>query len=302
MRMSGWAARIGGVLLAAGCAGAVLAQEAVERVGKPVHQGLHFQPAASEIGRDIHFLDWFLIAIIVPIVVLVLALLVIVILRFRAEKNPSPARFTHNSPLEVAWTLGPVVILVVIGSVSLPILFRELDHPTPDVTIKVTGNQWFWSYEYPDEQIGFDAFMIGSPATGGDYRLDEATRAALTAAGYKEDEFLLATDNQVVVPLDKVVRLQITATDVIHSWTIQSFGVKMDAVPGRLNEAWFRAEIPGLYFGQCSELCGKDHAFMPIVVKVVSEEEYAAWLETAKQTMSTAGVAPPPAAIALAAN
>jgi cytochrome c oxidase subunit 2 len=193
-----------------------------------------------------------------------------------------PAKFTHNSPLEVAWTLIPIVILVFIGAFSLPILFKQQEIPVGEVTIKATGNQWYWSYEYVDEGISFDSYMIGSPATGGTNMMTPDVEAQLTAAGYSKEQFLLATDTAVVVPVGKVVVVQVTATDVIHSWKVPAFGVMQDAVPGRLAQTWFKAEKEGIFFGQCSEICGKDHAFMPITVKVVSEAAYAKWLEAAK--------------------
>ncbi len=201
------------------------------------------------------------------VVLLVMVLLATVILRFNRRANPTPARFTHNSRLEIAWTLVPVLILIVIGSFSLPVLFKQLEVPEPDVTIKVTGNQWYWSYEYPDYEMTFDSLLL--------------PREDLAANGYSDDLYLLATDTSVVVPVGAVVKLLVTGSDVIHSWTIPSFGVKMDAVPGRLAETWFAAELEGIYFGQCSELCGKDHSYMPITVKVVSQEAYDAWLDWA---------------------
>ncbi len=266
--------------------GGAMAQEALknlEHVGKPVPRGTGFQPAATELARDIQFLDGMILWIITAISLFVLALLIIVLLRFNHRVNKTPATFTHNSAIEVTWTLVPILILIVIGSFSLPILFKQLDIPEPDLVIKVTGNQWYWSYEYPDQGFGFDAFKL--------------ERDELADAGYTPDEYLLATDNAVVVPVNKNVVLQITASDVIHSWTIPAFGVKLDAVPGRLQETWFKAEREGVYFGQCSELCGKDHAYMPITVKVVSQEVYDEWLKSAKEEF--AGT---PAPITVAAN
>ncbi len=253
-------------------AGAAMAQDQVlgelERVGKPVPGGTGFQPAVTELADDIHWLDNFLLVIISVISAFVLILLAIVILRFNRKSNPTPARFTHNSPLEVAWTLIPILILITIGAFSVPVLFKQLEIPEADMTIKVTGNQWFWTYEYPDDGIVFDSYMLA--------------REDLAANGYHDDEYLLAADTSMVVPINKIVRVQVTGADVIHSWKVPSFGVMMDAMPGRLNETWFKAEREGIYFGQCSELCGKDHAYMPITVKVVSEAAYAKWLEAAK--------------------
>lgn len=245
-------------------------------IGKPVPGGTGFQPAATSLARDIHWLDSFILVIITVIVLFVTALLAWVIVRYNRKRQQDPATFTHNSTIEVAWTLVPILILIVIGSFSLPTLFNQLEIPEADVTVKATGNQWFWSYEYPDNDVSFDSYMLGA----GKANMDDEVRAELAEYGYSEDEWLLATDTAVVVPVNKVVRMQVTAGDVIHSWTIPAFGVKIDAVPGRLNETWFRAEQEGVYFGQCSELCGMYHAYMPITVKVVSEEQYAQWIES----------------------
>jgi cytochrome c oxidase subunit 2 len=260
---------------------AAFAADGLEIVGRPVDGALGFQPAATELMRDIVWLDTFILWIISAITLFVVALLAIVILRYNRRANPTPAKFTHNSPIEVAWTIVPILILVVIGVYSLPVLFKQLEIPEADVTIKATGKQWFWSYEYVDHEFEFDSVMIGSPADGGDFRLTPEVEARLVEAGYTRDEFLLATDTAVVVPVGKTVVVQVTGADVIHSWTIPAFGVKQDAVPGRLAELWFKAEKEGVYFGQCSELCGIAHAYMPITVKVVSEEAYTAWLDGA---------------------
>ena len=246
-------------------------------IGRPEQDGLNFQPATTELMRDIIWLDNFLLVIITVITLFVVALLGIVIFRYNEKSNPEPARFTHNSPLEVAWTLIPVVILVVIGAFSLPVLFKQQRIPEGDVVIKATGYQWYWGYEYVDHDFAFDSFMIGA----GENRLTPDVEAELVEAGYTKDEFLLATDTAVVVPVNKTIVIQVTGADVIHAWTIPSFGVKQDAVPGRLAALWFKPEQEGVYFGQCSELCGQAHAYMPITVKVVSEEAYAQWLEGA---------------------
>ncbi len=236
-------------------------------IGIPTAGGVTYQPAATELAHDIHWLSGGIHFIMLLIVLFVTALLAIVIFRFNSKKNPEPATFTHNTKIEIAWTLIPVLILIVIGSFSLPILFKQLEVPESDVTIKAIGNQWYWSYEYPDYEMTFDSLML--------------PKEDLAEYGYDEDTYLLATDYAMVVPVGAVVRMQITGADVIHSWTIPSFGVKLDAVPGRLAETWFAAEEEGIYFGQCSELCGKDHSFMPITVKVVSAEDYEAWLDWA---------------------
>ncbi|MEK0162582.1 cytochrome c oxidase subunit II [Phaeobacter sp. A36a-5a] len=244
-----------------------IAQDGLETIGKPVDGGLGFQPAATELAEGIHSLDYMILVIITAVCVFVGGLLLYAILRFNRRANPNASQFTHNTPIEIAWTVVPILILVFIGSFSLPELFRQQEIPEGDLTIKVTGYQWYWGYEYVDHEFGFESFMLA--------------KEDLAANGYAEDEYLLATDTAVVVPVGKTVVMQVTGADVIHSWTIPAFGVKQDAVPGRLAELWFKADKEGIYFGQCSELCGKDHAYMPITVKVVSQEAYDAWLEGA---------------------
>ena len=253
-----------------------LAQDGLEIIGIPIDRGLGFQPAVTELARDLQWLDAMILYIITAIVVFVTALMGYVIIRYNRRTNPNPASFTHNSPVEIAWTVIPVLILTVIGVYSLPVLFKQQEIPEADLTIKVTGNQWYWGYEYVDHGFGFDSFMIGDGKV-----LNDEVEAELVAAGYTRDEFLLATDTAVVVPVGQIVVMQLTGADVIHSWTIPAFGVKQDAVPGRLAQLWFKAEKEGVYFGQCSELCGKDHAYMPITVKVVSQEAYEEWLKGA---------------------
>ena len=253
-----------------------LAQDGLEIIGIPIDRGLGFQPAVTELARDLQWLDAMILYIITAIVVFVTALMGYVIIRYHRRANPNPASFTHNSPVEIAWTVIPVLILTVIGVYSLPVLFKQQEIPEADLTIKVTGNQWYWGYEYVDHGFGFDSFMIGDGKV-----LNDEVEAELVAAGYTRDEFLLATDTAVVVPVGQIVVMQLTGADVIHSWTIPAFGVKQDAVPGRLAQLWFKAEKEGVYFGQCSELCGKDHAYMPITVKVVSQEAYEEWLKGA---------------------
>lgn len=253
-------------------AGAAMAQQTptiqgLDVVGRPLPGGTGFQPAATELARDTFWLDGMLMYIIVAITAFVSVLLLWVILRFNARRNPVPAKFTHNSPLEITWTVVPILILVFIGAFSLPVLFKQQEIPEADITIKVTGFQWYWGYEYLDHDFGFESFMLARDELG-DY-------------GYEQSDFLLATDTAVVVPVGATVVMQVTSADVIHSWTIPAFGVKQDGIPGRLAELWFAAEREGVYFGQCSELCGKDHAYMPITVKVVSQEVYEAWLDTA---------------------
>jgi cytochrome c oxidase subunit 2 len=236
-------------------------------IGVPIPGGVNYQPAVTELAHDTHWLSHWVHGIMVAIVALVMTLLAIVIFRFNARSNPTPGRFTHNTRLEIGWTLGPVLILILIGSFSLPILFKQLEIPEPDLTVKTTGNQWYWSYEYPDNEFSFESIML--------------TREELPEHGYSDDLYLLATDTALVVPVGAVVKLQVTASDVIHSWAMPAFGVKMDGIPGRLNETWFQVEEPGIFFGQCSELCGKDHAYMPITVRALEQADFDAWLDWA---------------------
>ena len=267
-------------------AGVAQAQEnfqGLETIGKPEPKGVGFQFPATELMRDLVWLDNFLLVIITVISVFVTCLLAYAAFKFHRSRNDTPGTFTHHSVLEVAWTVIPVGILVVIGAFSLPILFKQQEIPEADITIKVTGYQWYWGYEYVDHDFGFDSVML---------QKDE-----LADYGYAPDEYLLATDTAVVVPVGATVVMQLTGADVIHSWTIPAFGVKQDAVPGRLAELWFAAEKEGVYFGQCSELCGQAHAYMPITVKVVSQEQYDAWLSSTIEEL--AGV---PQSVQVASN
>ena len=250
-------------------AGQAMAQENLEIIGKPVDGATGFQPSVTSVAQAAHGLDGMINVIIIAITIFVTVLLAIVVVRFNRRANPEPATFTHNTPIEIIWTLVPVVILVFIGAFSLPVLFQQQVIPKGDVVIKATGYQWYWGYEYPEHEFGFDSFLLAK---------DE-----LEANGYSEAEYLLATDTAMVVPTGKKVVVQVTGADVIHSWTIPAFGVKQDAVPGRLAELWFEVDEgkEGIYFGQCSELCGKDHAYMPITVKAVSQADYDAWLKGA---------------------
>ncbi len=208
----------------------------------------------------------FLLIVITLITVFVLLLLLIIIVRFNAKANPTPSKTTHNTLLEVAWTVIPVIILVALVVPSFRLLFFQLNIPQADVTIKATGKQWFWTYNYPDHgKFEFDSLMLQDK----DRKADQPR--------------LLAVDNELVVPVNKVVRMQVIGADVIHAFAVPSFGIKIDAVPGRLNETWFKAEREGVYYGQCSELCGKDHAFMPIAVRVVKDADFNAWVEQAKK-------------------
>ena len=243
--------------------GAALATTAA--TGQPKPWELDLQPGATPVMDDIMWFHDFLLWIIGAIALFVLALLVIVIVRFNARANPTPSRTTHNTTIEIIWTVVPVLILAAIVVPSFRLLFYELKIPKADITVKATGKQWFWSYSYPDQKFEFDSLMLQ----------DKELKAGQPR--------LLAVDNDMVVPVNKVVRVLVTGADVIHSFSVPSFGIKIDAVPGRINETWFKAEREGMYYGQCSQLCGRDHAFMPIAVHVVSQKDYTAWLEQAKK-------------------
>ncbi len=282
MRMNNFVTKLAaaaGLILSGAAASAQAVNQKLEIIGQPTPESMGFQPASTELARDLQWLDGLILTIITGIVIFVCVLLVWVIVRYNRRSNPNPATFTHNSPLEIAWTIIPIAILVFIGSFSLPVLFKQQEIPQGDITIKVTGYQWYWGYEYVDEGVAFDSYMIGSDANN---MLTPEVSAQLAEAGYTDQQFLLATDNAVVVPVGKTIVMQLTGADVIHSWAMPAFGVKQDAVPGRLSQLWFSAEKEGIYFGQCSELCGIAHAYMPITVKVVSEETYAEWLAAAK--------------------
>src|SRR6187431_1481710 len=237
--------------------------------GQPSPWQMGFQHAATLVMENIVWFHDFLLWLIVAITLFVLALLVIVIVRFNAKANPTPSRTTHNTLLEVMWTLVPVIILVAIAVPSFKLLFLQLTIPQADVTVKATGKQWYWSYSYPDAKFEFDSLMLK----------DNERKA--------DQPRLLAVDNELVVPVNKVVRVQVIGSDVIHAFAVPSFGVKIDAIPGRLNETWFKATREGMYYGQCSELCGKDHAYMPIAVRVVNDREFASWVEAAKKKFAT---------------
>ena len=290
MRLTNFVKKLSATAGLAMAGGAAMAQEVnqeLQTIGAPVENGIGFQPAVTELARDLQWLDGMITVIITFIVIFVMGLMGWVIVRYNRKSNPTPATFTHNSPLEVAWTVVPIVILVFIGAFSLPTLFKQQEIPDGDIVIKVTGYQWYWNYEYVDDGVAFDSYMLGHPATttaeATPFVLDEANEALLADYGYERSDWLLATDTAVVVPVGATVVMQVTGADVIHSWTIPAFGVKQDAVPGRLAQLWFAAEQEGVYFGQCSELCGKDHAYMPITVKVVSPEVYEEWLAEAKE-------------------
>ncbi len=236
-------------------------------LGQPVDWQLGLQDAGTPVMEDIvWFHDYLLLGIITAIALFVLVLLIIIMVRFNATRNPTPSRTTHNTLIEVLWTAIPVLILVVIAIPSFKLLFYQLNLPPADVTVKATGNQWFWSYTYPDNgNFEFNSILVPT---------DKLKPGQLR---------LLTVDNEMVVPVNKVVRVQTIGADVIHAFAVPSFGIKIDSVPGRLNETWFKATREGVYYGQCSELCGRDHAFMPIAVRVVSEQAFNAWVEDAKK-------------------
>jgi cytochrome c oxidase subunit 2 len=255
--------RIGRLLLGLAAAGvaSVTCRSAFAELGQPAPWEFKLQGSATPVMDNITWFHNFLFVLITCITLFVLALLIVVIVKFNARANPVPSRTTHNTLIEVAWTLIPVMILVGIAVPSFRLLFEQLDIPKADLTVKATGKQWYWSYAYPDNgKFEFDSLLSK----------DKQPR-------------LLGVDNEMVVPVNKIVRVQTTGADVIHSFAVPAFGIKIDAIPGRLNETWFKATKTGMFYGQCSELCGKDHAFMPIAVRVVSDQEFAAWVETAKK-------------------
>lgn len=234
--------------------------------GLPTDRAIGFQPTVTHIGQIGHSMhNGLLMPIITMIVILVLCLLTYVVFRFRASANPVPSQNTHNTLIEIIWTGVPVLILVIIAIPSFKLLYAEAQLPAkPAVVIKATGHQWYWQYEYPDQKIGFDANLVQ----------DKDLKPGQPR--------LLETDNHIVVPVGKVVKLLTTSADVIHAWTIPAFFMQMDAVPGRLNETWFKADKVGTYYGQCNQICGINHGYMPITVEVVSAEHYAEWLARAK--------------------
>ncbi len=254
---------IAGASLAVFSAGAAAAKDLM---GQPTPNGIDLQPAASQLKFDaIWFHDVILLPIIIGISLLVLGLLAWIAIRYNNKANPVPAKWSHNTMVEVIWTIVPVMILVGISLFSFKLLFAYHDMPRPDLTLKATGNQWNWAYEYPDQ---------GVP----EYISNMLTEDQVAAKGMPHSLYRLAVDKPVVVPVGKVVRVLVTGADVIHSFGLPAFGLKTDAVPGRVNETWFRADRTGTFYGQCSELCGTDHAFMPIEIQVVTEAEFAQWV------------------------
>jgi cytochrome c oxidase subunit 2 len=267
---SGWRVASGAALLVA------LASQAHAGDGQPQPWQITFQDSVTPIADQIHSLHNLLLVLITVIVLFVAGLLAWVVVKHNAKANPTPSRTSHNTVLEVAWTIVPVLILLVIAIPSFRLLYAQYDFPKADLTIKATGHQWYWSYNYPDNGgFNFDSLMV-----------EEAD----LKPGQPR---LLAVDNEIVVPVNKVTHILVTADDVIHNWTIPAFGVKMDAVPGRVTRVWFQPRETGIYYGQCSELCGERHAFMPIQVRVVSDQEFAAWIEGAKKKFADNGSSAP---------
>ncbi|QKV18878.1 cytochrome c oxidase subunit II [Oricola thermophila] len=273
LKKSAWLAGILSIVSAASAGAAMAAQ--------PQPWQVTLQPAATGIMHEIRWFETYTLWFLVPIVLLVLGLLLFVIVRFNKRANPNPSRTSHNTMIEVIWTVGPVLILLMFAVPSFQLLTAQYTPPTePEITIKATGYQWYWGYEYQGEEgedVSFDALLLTDE--------DRAEYGKEDKAVYPR---LLAVDNEIVVPVNTTVRLLVTAGDVLHSWAMPAFGVKMDAVPGRLNETWFNVEQEGIYYGQCSELCGKDHAFMPIAVRAVSREQYDSWLAAARDDVEEA--------------
>ena len=274
----GMRARLAGLAMAAGATFFSASAFAQELMGQPTPGGIGLQPAASPLKHHAHFFhDVILMPIITVITLFVLALLIWVIVRYNKRANPVPARWSHNTLVEVIWTVVPVLILMFIAIFSFRLLFEYHDTPKVDLTVKATGYQWYWGYEYPDQNVA-------------EFISNQLPEADAKARGVP---FRLAATEPMVVPVGKTVRVLVTGADVIHALALPAFGLKVDAVPGRVNETWFRAERVGTYYGQCSELCGVDHAFMPIEIKVVSDAEFAAWIA------SKGGGAPAPTPTAL---
>lgn len=248
---------------------------------QPEEWQMGFQRAATDVMEQIIWFERYTLVFLVPIVLLVLGLIAWVLIRYRASRNPVPSRTSHNTTIEIIWTVGPIVILLLLAVPSFQLLTKQYSPPSePEITVKATGYQWYWGYEYQTddgEEIVFDQLLLRD--------IDREQQQKQDLDIYPR---LLAVDNELVVPVDTTVRVLVTAADVLHSWAVPAFGVKMDAVPGRLNETWFRANEEGLYYGQCSELCGKDHAFMPLAVRVVSRAEFEEWTTLARQDLGEA--------------
>jgi cytochrome c oxidase subunit 2 len=262
-RLAAVAVVIGALAIGALMAGGA---PALAAYGQATPWQLGFQDSATPIMDEITSFHDFLLYVITAISAFVLILLIIVMVRFNARANPTPSRVTHNTTIEVLWTVVPVVILAIIVVPSFRLLFHQINTPPADITVKATGKQWYWTYTYPDNgKFEFDSLMVQEK----DLKPDQPR--------------LLAVNNEMVVPVNKTVRVQVIGAEVIHSFAVPSFGIRIDAVPGRLNETWFKATREGTYYGQCSELCGKDHAFMPVAVRVVSEQAFNDWVNAANK-------------------
>jgi len=276
MRLAGWFGLAMAMTVIAGFSGNALAAQ-------PEKWGIGLQNSVTPVMDDIHWFNTFTLIIAVAVTVFVMLLLAIVALRFNARANPTPSKTSHNTFIEVAWTVVPILILVMIAIPSFRLLYKQLEIPEADLTIKATGYQWYWGYEYTDD--GYDALSFDSVMLEDNERTAKIEKLGVTE---KEVPRLLAVDNQLVVPAGKIIRVQVTAADVIHSFAVPAFGIKVDAMPGRLNETWFEAREPGVYYGQCSELCGSRHAFMPISVRVVTPEQFETWAAAAKDDLDKA--------------
>jgi cytochrome c oxidase subunit 2 len=262
-----------GSILAGLCGALATPLPALAGAGQPSPKQINFQDAVTPIADEIHWVHTYVNGIIFLITAFVLLLMLYVMWRFSERRNPTPSRTTHNTTLEVLWTVIPVLILVAIAIPSFKLLFNQYAFPPPDLTVKAIGHTWNWTHELPDQGIKIDSIMLR------DAEREEAIKAGMPAEQVPRN---LAVDNEVLVPVNKVVHVLITSTDVIHAWTIPSFGVKVDAVPGRITATWFKARKEGIYFGQCSELCGRDHAFMPIAIRVVKEQVFNDWAAALK--------------------
>jgi cytochrome c oxidase subunit II len=261
-------ARIGAI--AAGSGLAILAgfQNAFAATGIPHEWQIDLPEAATPMMESMRNFNTLLLVVIISIVIFVMGLLLWVMVRYRESANPVPSKLSHNTTIEVLWTIVPVLILVIIAIPSFRLLFAQFDFPKPDVVVKATGKQWYWSYEYPDDKLSFDSYPVDEK----DLKPGQLRN--------------LAVDNEVVVPVNKVVQVLITGADVIHQWAVPAFGSRADAIPGRVNRTWFLAKEQGVYYGECSALCGQGHPYMPIAVKVVSEDEYRKWLSDKQKTAS----------------
>jgi cytochrome c oxidase subunit 2 len=260
--------RAAAAVLALGASGAALAG-----TGQPSPWQLNLQTPVTDVAQRSYDLHNVLVWVITAISVFVLALLVYVVVRFNEKSNPVPSKTTHHTGLEIAWTVIPIVILAAIAVPSFSLLRYQVEMPKADITVKAIGKQWYWTYEYPADQgggFGFDSLMLSK---------EDAAKAG--------QPNLLAVDNELVLPAGKTVAIQVVGGDVIHNFAVPSIGVRMDAIPGRLNQTWFKTNVEGVYYGQCSRLCGQNHAFMPIAIRVVSAEKYAAWLVEAKKKFAS---------------